>query len=74
VNYIEIVVWESLSPNENHRVATVRVFEGGGVAAFERARNRKTVAKVTPRQPDESVWRVVERVARVLARSDEIGG
>jgi hypothetical protein len=45
MNYIEIVVWESFSPSENHRVATVRVFEGGGVAAFERARNRKTVAK-----------------------------
>jgi hypothetical protein len=71
---LEIVVWETFSPAEDRRIATVRVFENGGIAAYEGLRNRKSVARVQPRQEGESVWRVVERVARVLARSDEIGG
>jgi hypothetical protein len=67
-------LWESHSPTEERRIATVRVFENGSVAAFEGGRNRKTVAVVPPRPAGESVWRVVERVAAVIARSDEIGG
>lgn len=71
---LEIVLWESFSPTEDRRIATVRVSENGGVAAYERTRNRKTIARVQPRQEGESIWRAVQRVAEVLARSDEIGG
>jgi hypothetical protein len=53
-------------------VATVTVKPDGAGIAQERG--RKQLFGVTPRAPGESVWRVVERVARVLARSDEIGG
>jgi hypothetical protein len=72
--YLELVVWESHSQTEDRRIATVRVFENGSVAAFEGGRNRKTVAVAPPRQAGESVWRVVERVTAVMAGSDEIGG
>ena len=37
-------------------------------------RDRKTVFRVLPRQPGESIWRVIQRVTEVLARSDELGG
>ena len=53
-------------------VATVTVKPNGYGTAL--ARGRKTVFRISPRVPGESVWWVVECVARVLARSDEIGG
>ena len=53
-------------------VATVTVKPDGHGVALERG--RKQVFSVAPRAPGESVWRVVERVARVMAQSDEIGG
>jgi hypothetical protein len=53
-------------------VATVRVKPDGHGVALERG--RKQLFRVTPRASGESVWRVVERAAQVLARSDEIGG
>ena len=58
------MLWESFSPTEERRIATVRLFENGGVAAYERDRNRKTVARIRPRQEGESVWRVAQRFAK----------
>jgi hypothetical protein len=70
MKYLEIVVSEQISEHEERRIATVRVFENGGVAAFERRNNRKTVAKVRAKQAGESMWRVVERVAATMAKWD----
>jgi hypothetical protein len=53
-------------------VATVTVKPDEAGIAQERG--RKQLFSVRPRSPGESVWRVVQRVAEVLARSDEIGG
>jgi hypothetical protein len=70
---IEIVIWESFSETDR-RIATVKVRKNGGITAIDSVRNRKTVAKVRARIELESVWRLVERTAAALARSDEIGG
>jgi hypothetical protein len=53
-------------------VATVTVKPNGIGMAQEHGRKQLFVVK--PRKEGESVWRVVQRVAEVLARSDEIGG
>lgn len=53
-------------------VGTIIIHENGG--GFFRERGRKTVFTVSPRQQGESIWRVIQRVTEVLARSAEIGG
>jgi hypothetical protein len=53
-------------------IATVTVKLNGTGLAQERG--RKQIFVVKPRQDGEPVWRVVQRVAEVIARSDEIGG
>ncbi|MHB8267116.1 hypothetical protein [Bradyrhizobium sp.] len=73
--YLEIVVWEPFPAGEEpvrfqRRMATVRIMPNGAVVALDR--HRKTVTGVRPLQRGESVWRLIERVAAKMARSDEI--
>jgi hypothetical protein len=72
---LEIVVWEPFPPSEDpvrfqRRMATVRIKPDGSVMALDRM--RKTITRVRPPQPGESVWRLIERAAARMARGDEI--
>jgi hypothetical protein len=74
-SFLEIVIWEPFPEGEEpvrfqRRMATVRIKPNGAVVALDR--RRKTITGVTPQQPGESVWRLIERVAARMARSDEI--
>jgi hypothetical protein len=73
---IKLVVWEPLPADHPargmQRVAMLRIKPDGAVVRFDG--RRRTVARVTRLQPGESVWRLIERAAALMARSDEIGG